>query len=186
MGEEFSISVGEDIGTQSVMKIHIDTKVISGQIKSLYVIQKRNNEYNFILLNNGEVQDKFSGVKKYKTNLLIDMEQKTDYDSNNIGIGQLYILSEDLNGKIEIDVIQIIGSINWIRNDELNYTINVDFNNPEYTFRYLKNNYLVTLNNNNEGWVNLSNKYLDIVEKADVKRIEEDISMAVFCGKECA
>lgn len=178
-GEKFILNVGNDIGTQGAIKINIETSVISGQIKSLYLVRKQNEEFRFILLNNEGIQDKFSGIGKYTVNTFIDIEKKIEYENKDIGIANMYILSEDINGQIEVDTIQIVGSIVMEYDDE-NHCYNVNFNNVDYSFRYLKNNKLITLHGKDDvkdGWVNLSDKDLDIIEEIDIKKIEEDIAM---------
>lgn len=167
-------------------EICIDTKVITGQIDSIYLIQKRNNHFIFSLLNN-EIQDKSSGTKKYKSKIFFEMDKLTEYKENNghkelpIGMAQMYILSVDINKKINIDVIQIIGQIAV---DIVDKHITIYSPGEDYAFRYLKNNKLVTFynydiadnNDINEGWVNLTDKYLDITPETDIKVIEEDIA----------
>lgn len=92
-------------------------------------------------------------------------------------MSQLYILSVDINGKINIDTIQIIGPIIKELN---NKTLKVYGVTPDYTFRYLKNNKLITLNhdkNFDEGWINLTDKYINLIEEeTSIKNIEEDVS----------
>lgn len=75
--EGIKVSV-KDIGVQSQggFKLYIDTKVISGQIESLYLVQKQNDEFIFTLLNNEGIQDKFSGIKKYNAEIFLEMEKK--------------------------------------------------------------------------------------------------------------
>lgn len=163
-------------------EIQIDIKVLSGQIKSLYLVEKRDNDFIFYLLND-KVQDKFSKIKRYKTKKFFGMNKIAEYKTDNehdpllIGVAQLYILSVDANDKINIDTIQVIGTIiTKLENKEI-MIYGADF---EYTFRYLKNNKLITLNDINnidEGWVNLSNKYLDLVKETNFTDIEDDIAM---------
>lgn len=182
IGEEgFFFNVGTDVGYHGLIKINIKTKVISGQIKSLYLIQKVNHEFQFKLLNNEKIQDKFSGTEKYSEKVHIDMKKETENQKVNIGKGQLYILSEDQNGKIDIDVIQLIGPINIEYDDDSSdYRLCVDFDNPDYTFLYLKNSKLITLSNNTESeeeWVNLSNRYSEYIKETNIDEIEQDIAI---------
>lgn len=159
------------------MELCIDIKVISGQIESLYLVQKRNGKFIFYLLNNEGIQDHFSGTKRYSLKMFLDMEKMAEYENMPIGMGQIYILSVDINGKIKIDTIQIIGHI---FQEFKNNKITIYGTDGKYTFRYLKNNKLITLKEKDdvdEGWVNLSNKYLDIMEETDLNKIEKDIVM---------
>lgn len=162
---------------QGTMELCIDIKVISGQIESLYLVQKRNGKFIFSLLNNEGIQDHFSGTKRYSLNIFLEMEKKAEDGNMPVGMGQLYILSVDINGNINIDTIQIVGHIyQEFKNDKV-MVYGID---AKYTFRYLKNNKLITLNGQDdieEGWVNMSDKYLDIIGNTDVNGIEEDITM---------
>ncbi len=128
-------------------------------------------------MNNEGIQDKYSGIKKYSKQILFDMD-KIDED---IGRANFYILSEDINGQVDIDAIQIVGPIISEYDEETNnHQIKVDFKNPDYMFRYLKNNQLITLNDKNyanNGWVNLSDRYLKYVEETNIQEIEKDITM---------
>ncbi len=45
--DTFTITAGIDKDTKGVLTIYIDTKVISGQIRSLYIISKKNDEFMF-------------------------------------------------------------------------------------------------------------------------------------------
>ena len=172
-----AVNTHDIYANQGTMELSIDINVISGQIESLYLVQKQNDEFIFSLLNNEGIQDHFSGTERYSLNIFLDMEKKAEYENIPIGTGQLYILSVDINGKISIDTIQIIGQI---YQEFKNNTVMIYGVDAKYTFRYLKNNKLITLNGQDDfedGWVNLSDKYLDIIGETDIKGIEEDITL---------
>lgn len=171
------VNVGKNADTQGCAKIYIDVKVKSGQIASLYLIQEQNGEFIFNLLNDKEIQDKSSGIKSYSVAAYFDMEEKETTSNILFGMAQFYILSEDMNGKISIDVIQISGPI--IKKSNGN-TILVNLIDTEYSFRYLKNNKLVTLYNNdniNEEWVNLTDLYPDAPKETNIEKIKNDIAI---------
>lgn len=108
------------------------------------------------------------------------MEKIAEDKNGDIGKANLYILSEDINGQVGIDAIQIVGPIILEYNEETDYTIKVDFENPEYSFRYLKNNKLITLcdkKDDNEEWINVSDRYLEFIKETDIQEIEKDINM---------
>lgn len=176
-----------DKNDQGAMDICVSTEVISGQIASLYLIQKQNDNFVFTLLNE-DVQDKYSKIKEYNAEIFLDLKEKGQYKDKPIGEGILYILSEDIHGKIDIDVIQIIGFIvkKYTVDESGEITVMVYQPSEDYSFRYLKNNKLVTLDdkyeindNIDDNWINLSDTYLDIIEnlkETDFKTIKEDIS----------
>lgn len=158
-------------------KIDLKVDVISGQISSLYLIYKKNGKFVFELLNNGEIQDKRSGDKSYKTDSYFDMEKRAEINGVQMGMGQLYILSENLNGQVSIDTIQITGPI---IQETIGDIQQVYDNDIEYGFRYLKNNKLITLSDNNnedEGWVNLTDSYPDVLKETNIEKIEDDIAI---------
>lgn len=173
--EPVEIEVGKNGVVKGGAKIDFGVDVISGQISSLYLIYKKDGEFVFELLNNGEIQNKSSGVKSYNAEVYFDMEKRVDINGIPMGFGQLYVLSEDLNGQVNIDIIQIVGPV---INEEVNGVQELYDNNAEYGFRYIKNNRLITLYDNtnaDDEWINLTDSYPDVLKETDVEKIEEDI-----------
>lgn len=176
--EGIEIVIGGSKRTRGGAKLKIDVKVESGQMASLYLIEKNGEKLEFELLNSENIQNRFSGIKTYEVNAYFDMEKKEKIKNIKMGMGQLYVLAENLNGQVYIDVIQIIGPIIQ-ESDEMN-TAQVYDNYAEYSFRYLKNNKLITLNENDDfdkEWVELTDTYPESLKETNIEKIEEDISM---------
>ena len=176
--EGIEIVIGGSKRTRGGAKLKIDVKVESGQMASLYLIEKNGEKLEFELLNSENIQNRFSGIKTYEVNAYFDMEKKEKIKNIKMGMGQLYVLAEDLNGQVYIDVIQIIGPIIQ-ESDEMNIAQVYD-NYAEYSFRYLKNNKLITLNENDDfdkEWVELTDTYPESLKETNIEKIEEDISM---------
>lgn len=109
--EGIEIVIGGSKRTRGGAKLKIDVKVESGQMASLYLIEKNGENFEFELLNSENIQNRFSGTKTYEVNAYFDMEKREEIKNIKMGMGQLYVLAEDLNGQVYIDVIQIIGPI---------------------------------------------------------------------------
>lgn len=172
------VNVGENGIAQGGAKIYIDIKVESGQIASLYLVQEQDCKFIFSLLNEKGIQDKSSGIRSYCVDTYFDMEEKESIDDSLFGTSQLYILSEDINGKISIDVIQVNGPIIKKRTDDNNIVVNLI--ETEYSFRYLKNNKLITLYNKDsidEEWVNLTDLYPNVPKETNIEKIENDFAI---------
>lgn len=166
--------VGDEKIIQGGAEISIDVKVISGQIASLYLIQKHKGEFVFTLLNDGEIQEKGSKIKTYETDLYFDMQKKGEFESILIGSGRVYMLSEDMNGQVYIDAIQIVGPI---LEDSSNGNVNIYDLGADYEFNYLKNSKLVTIHDDSsigEGWVSYKDIYPSSYKTISVEELEHD------------
>lgn len=121
--------------------INISIKMHSGQISNMYIVTQKNGYYFFELLNDKSVLTSgfFKKTYRFTKNIQYDVE-RLDYQLNgrDTGAGYIYLLYEDAAGSLDIDVIQIIGSITY---DTINLAW--DFV-PNYKFRYIKNRYLVS------------------------------------------
>lgn len=173
--EGIEFEVRDEIIIQGSLKIRIDVKVISGQIASLYLIHKDKGEYIFTLLNDGEIQNKSSKVKSYETDMNFDMQKKGEYEDKSIGAGWVYVLSEDMNGQVFIDAIQIVGPI---FEDGENGQINIIVSDADFEFNYMKNNKLVTIHDDcsiGEGWISYRNVYPSEFKTINVEELEHDL-----------
>ncbi|MFR6561078.1 MAG: hypothetical protein ACLUR5_03040 [Eubacterium ventriosum] len=75
------------------------------------MIEKNGEKLEFELLNSENIQNRFSGIKTYEAMHTLIWKRKEKSKNIKMGMGQLYVLAEDLNGQVYIDVIQIIGPI---------------------------------------------------------------------------
>jgi len=74
--EGIEIVIGGSKRTRGGAKLKIDVKVESGQMASLYLIEKNGEKLEFELLNSENIQNRFSGIKTYEVNAYFDMEKK--------------------------------------------------------------------------------------------------------------
>lgn len=174
--EGIMFEVSDETIVQGGAEITIDVKVNSGQIVSLYLVQKHKGEFVFTLLNDGAIQDKGSKTKSYETDLYFDMQKKEEIDNILIGSGRVYMLSEDINGQIYIDAIQIVGPI---LEESVNGNVKIYDAGADYEFSFIKNNQFVTIQDDHNiggGWVSYKNMYPSRLKTIDIEELEHDLA----------
>ncbi len=69
--EGIEIVIGGSKRTRGGAKLKIDVKVESGQMASLYLIEKNGEKLEFELLNSENIQNRFSGIKNIRSKCIL-------------------------------------------------------------------------------------------------------------------